>query len=205
MVDHQLETTSATSSDANRCNQNWMGQHARELGSLVKGGTEASYQYTGASGSQISPDNIYKKSKLKLNSFSDRQYNKIVVSPKNGRNKESCPDTAEQGHMVYITNQGGHNYCRKSTQFTECSSRSGISYAPFNQMEIASKAICSNMIKVGLTSTRSGFLTANPSLCQTHTAKGQMHFNRTGQVNSCMHSRHFVLNKVRQDPVTKMI
>ena len=53
--------------------------------------------------------------KLKISPFSDRQYNSIVISPKNGRNKESCLDTAEQGHMVYITNQGDHNYCRIPT------------------------------------------------------------------------------------------
>ena len=92
MVNQQLETlqwpvpftTSTTSSDANRCIQNWMGgnmQGSKNWGSLVKGGTEASYQYTGASGSQISPHNIYKKSKLKISSFSDRQYNSIVIFP----------------------------------------------------------------------------------------------------------------------------
>ena len=178
-MDQQLEnlqwpvpfTTSTTSSDANRCIQNWMGGNmkgSKNWGSLVKGGTEASYQYTGASGSQISPHNIYKKSKLKISSFSDRQYNSIVVSPKNGGNKESCLDTAEQGHMVYITNQRDHNYCRIPTQFTECSSGSGISYARINRMEIASKGICVNMQKVGHTITRPVCFTgepSNPRLC----------------------------------------
>ena len=71
--------------------------------------------------------------------------------------------------MVYITNQGDHSYCRIPTQFTECSSRSGISHARLNRMEIASKGIFSNMQKVGHIIIRPVCFTGeppNPRLCR---------------------------------------
>ena len=178
----------------------WGGnvQGNKDWGSLVTGGTEVSYQCLGTSSSQISPHNIYKKSKLKINSFSNRQYNSLVISTQNGRNKKSCVDTAEQGHMGYITNQGDHNFCRVPAQYTECDSRSGISHTPLNRMEIASKGVCNNLQKVGHTITRPVCLTRvspNPSLCSVEarstTARQQMHFNRTGQIKFYTRFPHF--------------
>ena len=215
-----LNTSTSTSSHPNGCLADQLGGNVQwdfNRRGLDCGGTETSYQYSGAHGSKISNINLYKNRGNTIHSFPNRQYGGLDVFVKNGWNKEQTFAKNIQGNLDISVGSWDHDYCRISAQCIEQTGRLGITpKSKLIRVETFSKNVSKNLQYERNTQNRLVCLQSvppDPKLCIMATRPSQSRDGRndTGlekQVPLCIPPFSMitrVLNKVLRDKVQKMI
>ena len=210
--------------DANRCLKEGLGssvQGSSNWGTLVQQGTNFAHQCTRTISSQTGSHDFWQNRKYKVNTFSDRQQNSIVLSVENGRNNQPDNDQDCQRNLGYLIEKEHNYFSRIFTKCTESGSRLGITTHPgLLRLEAMSSYHPENQLPLWTSSHRPLCVPSVPSirqlsLMETRSSEQRGRCNATHLVNSiranpvCIpsflsNSKSFKQNCTRSSPCTDL-
>ena len=191
-----LDSVSHSSADRDRCIQKGIRcSMSRDIKRepMFKGGTVVTHKCIRTESSKTSTFVLQQTKFLESSSFSNRKHYYTTLTCENRGNREPNAIEMKQRDLAVSLETPDHNHCRTPSKFFECGGRIAVSKQQ-GPIRIETLPKRRGTLKVVLFASRKShqlpqYFVENPTL----SVRGQMPYDRFGEIISFMHFPHFTL------------